>query len=167
MCIFFNIFILGLQHLRSYRDYLLADVYFFSRFLLSFWNSCSGKLKVEKTSSIQSSDRNIYDFFRLWSKPHEPKSLPTHQQLWMTHFPASIRSKNHTMRSNSTSICIMCIQRTQASLDQNYREFHQNYWKFSLIRSKGPKMDLKHLQFLKITTKFPRAVIVNQRFQGL
>lgn len=77
MCLFFNILILGLQHLRDYRDYLLADVYFFSRFLLSSWNSCSGKLKIEKTSSAPSSDRNVYTFLGSGSSHTALKSAST------------------------------------------------------------------------------------------
>lgn len=100
-------------------------------------------------------------FLRLWLKPHGPE-VCQHIRNFGDTFSSKHCSKNHTMRSNSTSMGSMWLQRTQASLDQNDREFHQNYWKFSLIRSKGPRMDLKHLQFLKITIKFPRAVNANQ-----
>lgn len=104
------------------------------------------------------------------------KSAPTLITLGDT-FPGQIctpksKARKHLLKEldkeslRSTSIWIMCPEWTWASLNWNYREFNQNCKKFSLITSKGPKVDVKHSQFLKITIKFPRVTVTQSETFG-
>lgn len=128
---FLNLFILGLQHLRSHRYYLLADVYFFSRFLLSFWNSCSGKLKAKRTSPNQSLDRYVYYFFRLWFKPHEilKSCLSAHTLVTLDNILPS-KSVNPNQRHGSissriTKSCGSCGHKRYSHSSELQDQFHQ------------------------------------------